>query len=345
MSKKKKRNKIVPVIITVVVLALLISGIILYNYINRYIEVPSGYIGNTSGNNVNHGLFCESDGYIYFSNVYDSNKLYRMKNDLTEAECIRDVPVEFINVHDKKVYFYQTPGGEGQVFGLGGLYGVCYTDITGKEGLNSIDKAIVNSMVLYGDAIYYQSYDAKEGLTLYKASPNIKKKSKEQISTKKILATCPYEGVFLTYNTENGYFLSYFNPDTDSIGLFDEIRAYNICQDGNFLYYMNIDDSYRIYRYDLSTKTQQKITDYTVDTFNVYDGNVFLQKNSETSPALIRINSDGTGEETIAEGNFKNINCTSTYTFFYGFNDGDPVYCCPTYGGSSRMFEPQLKEK
>lgn len=343
MKKKKKKNML-PIIIFVLVLILIVAGVCAYLYVNKYVPVPDRYEGNTSGNLNNRGLFCESDGYIYFSNAYDANKLYKMKNDLTEAECIRDVPVEFINVHDKKVFFYQVPGGENQVFGLGGLYGICYTDITGNAGLNNIDKAIVNSMVLYGDALYYQSYDAKDGLTLYKASPNIKKKQKEQISSKKILVTCPYEGVFLTYNTENSYYLSFFNPDTDSIGLFDDVRAYNIVHDGNYLYYMNIDDKYRIYRYNLSTKTQEKITDYTVDLFNVYDGNVFFQRNSETEPAIIRINSDGSGEQVIAEGNYKNINCTSTYTFFYGLTDKDPVLCCPTNGGSASVFQPVLKK-
>lgn len=343
MKKKKKKNKLATILISIVITIVAIGGIALYLYSNRYIEVPEGYIGNTSGNINNRGLFCESDGYIYFSNAYDASKLYRMKNDLTEAECIRDVPVEFINVHDKKVYFYQTPSGENQVFGLGGIYGVCYTDITGRDGLNSIDKTLINSMVLYGDNLYYQSYDAKDGLTLYKSSPNIKSKSKEQISKKKIFVSCPYEGVFLTYNTDNGYYLSFYNPESDTIGLFDEIRAFNIVHDGNYLYYMNIDDSYRIYRYDLSTKTQQKITDYTVDCFNVYDGNVFFEKNSETTPALMRINSDGSGEQVIAEGFYKNINCTSTYTFFYGMSAKDPVLCVPTYGGAAKVFEYESK--
>lgn len=340
-SKNKKTNKVLPIVITIIVILGLAAAIGTYTYLNRYIPVPDGYVGNTTGNLNNRGLFCESDGYIYFSNPYDMQKLYKMKLDGTEAECIRDVPVEFINVYGKKIYFYQTPGGENQVFGLGGLYGVCYTDIDGKTGLNSMDKAIINSMCLYGDNIYFQNYDAKEGLTLHRISGD--GKVKEKISDKEVFCACPYDGVFLTYNTENGYYLSYYNPSTDSIGLLDQIRAYNIINEGNYLYYMNIDDSYKIYRYNLSSKTQEKLTDYKVDLFNVYGNNIFFQRSSETEPAIMRMNIDGSGEEKIMDGNFSAINCTSTMTFFYNFKDTSRVFYVPTNGGTADLFQPQLK--
>lgn len=337
-----KGKKIISIIISIVVVLLIAAGIGVYTYINRYIPVPDGVIGNTTGNLNNRGLFCESDGYIYFANPYDLNKLYKMKLDGTQAVCIRDVPVEYINVYGNKVYFYQTPGSDNQIFGLGGMYGVGYTDTDGKTGLNSIDKAVVNSMCLYGDNLYYQHYDAKEGLTLYKASGDGKKK--EMISDKEVFLACPYDGVFLTYDTENMYYLSYFNPKTNSMGQFEQVRAHNIIHEGNYLYYMNIDDSYRIYRYNLSSKTQEKLTDYTVDLFNVYGNSIFFQKNSTEEPAIMRMSLDGSNEEKIMDGNFTAINCTSTYTFFYDFNDSTHVYYCPTSGGRAMMFQPELKK-
>ena len=33
-------------------------------------------VGNTAGNLNNGGLFCESDGKVFFANAYDNNALY-----------------------------------------------------------------------------------------------------------------------------------------------------------------------------------------------------------------------------------------------------------------------------
>lgn len=336
------KKRIINTIIIIILVILAGAGIGFYIYSNRYIPIPEGYIGNTTGNLNNRGLFCESDGYIYFANVYDQKRLYKMKTDLTDAECIGNVPAEFINVYDNRVYFYQTPYADNQFFGLGGLYGVCSTDTNGKSGVTTVDKTYVNSMVLYGDNLYYQHYDAGEGLTLYKASGD--GKSKEKISSKEVFVACPYEGTFLTYDKNNMFYLSFYNPENDTMGLYDEIRAYNIIHEGNYLYYMNIDDSYRIYRYSLSTRESEKLTDYTVDLFNVIDNIIFFQKNSETEPALMRMFTDGSNPEVISVGNYSNINCTSTYTFFNSFSEAAPVYCVPTHGGSAFRFDPKEKK-
>lgn len=335
------KKRAIRIIITILSIILIGAGIGLYIYLNRYIPIPDGYIGNTTGNINNRGLFCESDGYIYFSNIYDQKKLYKMKNDLTEAECIGNAPSEFINVYDNRVFFFQTPYSDNQFFGIGGLYGVCTTDTSGKSGLTTIDKSYVNSLILYGDNLYYQHYDTEDGLTLYKATGD--GKEKKQISSKEVFVSCPYDGTFLTYDKNNMYYLSFFNPETDTMGLFADIRAYNIIHEGNYLYYMNIDDSYRIYRYNLSSGENEKLTDYTVDLFNVYENIIFFQRNSETEPALMRMYIDGSNPEVIAIGNYSNINCTSTYTFFHTFSKADPVYCVPTHGGTYSRFEPKMK--
>ena len=50
---------------------ILVAGVITYSVIkSRSIAVPDGVIGNTAGNLLNKGLFCESDGVVYFANPY-----------------------------------------------------------------------------------------------------------------------------------------------------------------------------------------------------------------------------------------------------------------------------------
>lgn len=335
----KKNRKTIGIIIAIIVVMLIIAISVLYYILNRPQEIPNDAVGNTSGNLNNHGLFCEADGYVYFSNSYDQRKLYRMNLDGTEVKCIADVPVEYINVYGNQVFFFQTPGADNQVFGLGGLYGVCSTDTKGKSGMNNINKAIVNSLILYGPNLYYQHYDQAEGLRVYRADPNTKEKV--ELSDKRVFLTTPYNGKFLTYNEENNFFLSAFNPATGQIELVDqEARVYNVIVEGNYVYYMNIDDSYKIYRMNLSNYEKEKITDCTVDLFNVYGDDIFYQRNSSQIPALVHIKANGSNEQVIAEGNYTDINCTSTYTYFYGFGDEAPIYRVPTSGGNAETFKP-----
>lgn len=334
-----KKSSPVGIIIFILVLIAIAGGVVFYTIKNRPQKIPDGAIGNTSGNLNNRGLFCESDGYIYFSNAYDQRKLYKMKDDGTELECIGDVPAEFINVYGNQVFFYQTPEADNQVFGLGGLYGVCSTDTDGKSGMNNIDKTIVNSLILYGPNLYYQHYDKAEGLRLYKADPNTEKK--EEISDKRVFVTTPYNGKFLTYNEDIGYYLSAFNPDSRQFELVDQnTRVYNVIYDGRYVYYMDIDESYLIYRMNLSDYRKEKLTDCRVDLFNVYGDNIFYQKNSETDPGIYHMRADGSNPQLILEGNYTNINCTSTYTYFYPYGDASIIYRVPTNGGAAEVFRP-----
>lgn len=331
-------KKFISILITVLVLLALIGGVAAYIILNRPQRIPPDAVGNTSGNLNNHGLFCESDGYVYFSNPYDSRKLYRMTLDGSDLECICDVAVSFINVYGNEVYFYQEPGGGSQMYGLGGMYGVCKTNTTGTKGLDSLDKTVLNSLVLVGEDLYYQHYDAAEGLTLYKTDRDGKEKTK--ISDKEVFTACPYQGAFLCYNTDNMYYLSAFNPKTDSMLLLGDIRAYNIIKEGDYIYFMNIDDDYKIYRCDSAGQNPEKLTDYRVDLFNVYGNNIFFQKNSEDAPAIMKMDTNGGNEIEIMPGNFTDINCTSTYTYFYGFGESAPLYRVPTNGASAQVFDP-----
>jgi len=340
MAKKKKKNKTLGIIIAVIILVIAVIGISVYVIANKKNPVPEGVIGNTSGNLNNRGLFCEYDGYVYFSNSYDHKKLYKMKADGTEAKRIADVPVEFINVYDKTIYFYQTPGADNQIFGLGGLYGVCYTDINGKSGMNLYDKAICNSLCLYGPKLYYQHYNAEQGLTLWAVDVN--SGEKEAISEKEVLVTTPINGKFMTYNPEIGYYLSQFNPQTNQYELYDQdTRVYNVVTEGNYVYYMNIDDSYRIYRMDLSNYNKTKISDYKVEMFNIIGDYIYFQKSDPENPAIMRMKADGSELEEIDTGNYTNINCTSEYTYYYGFGDDSPIYRIANRpGASAEMFVP-----
>ena len=46
-----------------------------------------------------------------------------------------------------------------------------------------------------------------------------------------------------------------------------------------YLYYMNVDDKYALYRYSTADGSNEKLTSDRVDVFNVYGNSIFYQKN------------------------------------------------------------------
>ncbi len=78
-----------------VIVILALGGLLFFSYWSKRVPSnPDGTLGNTAGNLLNKGLFCESDGKIYFVNPYDGNTLYSMNPDETQPEKITTVGVQ-----------------------------------------------------------------------------------------------------------------------------------------------------------------------------------------------------------------------------------------------------------
>ena len=68
-------NKKIKIIIPVIIVCIAILAI--YHYFSTRIHFNDSYVnGNTSGNLYNAGLFCESNGEIFFSNLADNGMFY-----------------------------------------------------------------------------------------------------------------------------------------------------------------------------------------------------------------------------------------------------------------------------
>ena len=71
---KKTRNIIIGTLS-----ALLLLTLFILSMLSQRIKMNTGNVtGNTAGNLNNSGLFCERNGIVYFSNLYDNGCLYSM---------------------------------------------------------------------------------------------------------------------------------------------------------------------------------------------------------------------------------------------------------------------------
>lgn len=324
------RKNILIFTITDVVLALLF----LLSYFTGRITMNDEYTsGNTPGNLNNGGFFCESDGRVYFANAYDNNCLYSMNPDETDMQKLSNSSVSSINAAGKYLYFSMTSGsGKSGGDGLGYMMqtsGIYRSNLKGKSVVN-LERCHIVSMQLCGNYLYYEKYDNSAGTSLDKI--RIDKKDKQTIANEIINPNCYVNGKIYYQGTAKDHYLHALDVSTDKDSVVWQGNIWNpIVQDG-YVYYMDVSENYRLCRYSLSGGVVEVLTNERIDMFNVYRNYIYYQVSSADTPALKRMMTDGSSQELVMEGVFQNINITSNYVYFNGFNESVPVYKTSTFG-------------
>lgn len=334
---KKRLSIIIPVSICILIILLAVL-----NTISKKIpQNPIGTIGNLAGNLNNMGMFCEDDGVIYFSNLDDNHYLYSMNLDGTNLKRLAEVPAAYINAAGDYLYFYYDDQGDAKFMGVAGnMHGIYRISKKGKDDLTCLDRCVSGIACLVDNTIYYQHYDNNEAMTFYSSS--LDGKNKGQVLKTIVNPSCVINSTIYYPDTDDNFYLNRYTPGATTGSKYSDTRMYNPIPSGNYIYYMSVDNDYCLYRYELSSGESVKITSDRVDTFNVYDNMIFYQRNKK--PALIAVMTDGSDAKIVAEGNFKNINCTSEYTYFTSFHD-DTVYRTPThYAEYVEEFSPMTAE-
>lgn len=291
-------------------------------------------IGNTAGNLYNDGLFCEDDGKVYFSNVYDDNSMYVMNPDETDIKKISKINSKWINAEGNYLYFYQASDGAAAIAGFGGrMMGLYRTKKDGSDG-KCLDKTPCGTIALAGNDIYYEHYTntGKEGMTLYKISTN--KKDQKQVAKEIIDPSCVVmKGIY--YAGMNGdHNMYYLDLDTGNSNEVFNGSVWNpvVLSDANTFYYMKVDDDYKIHRASIFSGEDIAITDCRVDCFNVTDSYIYYQKNDKEEPAIMRCGLNGENPEVIMPGNYTSINATSRYVYFIPYGTSGQMFRTPVSG-------------
>lgn len=321
------KNKIILAVILICFIALC-SAFGVYTYMQNSIpENPAGTTGNTAGNLYNNGLFCESDGYVYFANPYDSNTLYSMRSDETEIKKLIAIQASSINADGKYLYYYQ--GGSGGGAGLGFLIsttGVYRTQKTRPSNSECLDRILGKYVVLADNTVYYTCAD--ETLTTNRI--DIDGENKDVFLEDDILPVSLYNSTFYFSNSNNLHLTSLNLKTGQSRQVLNE-DLYMPIVDGNIVYGIDIHDNYSLVRVSLTNGSKTVLDNARVDLINVTDNYIYYQTSGNT-PQLKRISKSGTNTEVVAEGTYNNINATSNYVYFTAFNSSIPVYKTPVSG-------------
>lgn len=318
-------------IIVVVTLAAVLGLIMVITFLNRRVSMnDESVLGNTAGNLYNDGLFCEYDGKVYFANAYDDGTLYCMNVDESDIRKLSNSQVKYINAAGKYLYYYQTNStAQSGLSFIRRINGLFRTSLKGKKPVClSRDSALTTKLV--GNYIYYQHYDKQTAVTLRKIK--IDKTDDVEVADYVINPACCEDGIIYFNGTEDDHNLYALDTRTDQISMLLEANLWNpIVQDG-YVYYMDVDNNYRLCRQSLSTQEVEVLSQERLEFFNLYDNIIYYQTNSDTAPALKRVMTDGSNDETVAPGIYHGINITSQYVYFMPFETDIPMYKTSTFG-------------
>lgn len=324
----RNQKNILILSITGVILIVLLVLAILSSRIPMNDELITG---NTPGNLNNGGYFCEMDGRVYFANAYDNFALYSMNPDETDLVKFNDGAVSSINAAGNYLYYSQSSGstesgGIGSAVHISGIY---RSNLKGKSVV-SLDRCNIVSMQLCGNYLFYEKYDKQVGTSLTKV--RIDKKDMQTVAEGIINPNCCVNGKIYYNGTAEDHYLHALDVSTGRDAVIWQGNIWNPIVQGDYVYYMDVGEDYRLCRYNLTSSVVEVLTNDRIDMFNVYDNYIYYQVSSADSPALKRMMTDGSSQELVREGVYQNINITSEYVYFNSFNESTPVYKTYTYG-------------
>ena len=333
-------KKRLPIII-IAVLVVVFAGLGFYSHQKSKIKYNTSYVnGNTAGNLYNAGLFCEKNGTVYFANPDDDYRLYSMDTNGNHLKKLSYDRVMYINADDHYVYYVRNNENNGTGFDFFSYArnSLCRIDQNG-ENTKILDKDPCLYASLVGNYIYYLHYDDKDATTLYKIG--IDGEGRKKVYSPYIF-TCSTLGQYIyTSGTESDGAIYQLDTASDSLSKVYECNSFKpiVTSDDN-VYYMDVDQNNALVHTNMKSGHPVTLTKDSLDLYNVYGSSIFYQRYSEDNPALCMIKNDGSGYQELAQGNYSNINVTSSYIYFTDFKTKE-VFCTPTdHPGTLTAFHP-----
>lgn len=328
----KKKNQLIICIAFFIVLFAFLGGIL---FLSSYVpKNPEGTVGNTAGNLNNWGLFCEYDGVVYFSNSYAGGSLYSMTPDESDLRQLNSVKARNILAGGKYLYYFQT-GAASNASGFGQLDGMKSFDrcsLTGKN-TTALTSDVVTTAQLVDNSLYLMT-TFNSGVAF--KSMGIDGEHEAVLAEYIINPACAKDGTIYYNGTVEEHYLYALNTSTHVAEVIWQGNLWYPIVEGDYVYYMDVANNYRICRYSFSQNVIEILCDERVDCFNVGSGYIYYQTNG-TTPQLKCMRVDGSEAKVIADGIYTHINMTSKYVYFQEFGNNTTMYHSPL---GSNSYEP-----
>lgn len=337
------KKHIFRIILIVAILAIIIFAVV--HYFQSKIKYNEGYVnGNTAGNLYNSGMFCESNGTVFFANPDDEYRLYSMDPNGDNLKKLCNDSVMSINADEHYVYYVRSNSNSEQQFPYIAVNtnSLCRIDRKGGE-VTILDRDPSLYALLIGNYVYYMHYDEHDASTLYRIG--IDGKDKEQLADY-AMYTCNAFGQYFYYNgmQQDGKLYRYDTATNTATEVYDCNCYKPIVTNDNNAYYLDVNQNNALVHTNLEFDNPITLTTDSIDTYNVYGSYIYYQRYSETSPALCMIKNDGTEFSVLAYGNYSNICVTSHYIYFTDFKTKEVRYTSTSNPGEIKSFHPGVIE-
>lgn len=310
-------------VIAIIAAAVLVCGGFLgfHIYRNRMVWNEEGAIGNTSGNLLNGGLFCEGDGVIYFSNPSDDGNLYSMDMECGNFKKLYNDKAAEINyagnylVYSRKNYQKASINGEMMAFNTKGLYRL---QLHNKK-VKCFYNGALGVVSLYGNDVFYQHYTDQEGIRLYSVRLDGEKNEQKEDSSMNPSAI-RNQKIYYASDTETGMF-TWDIVTKERIGI-SGMNYYGCLLAEDSIYTLDLQNGYSIVRMDLDGEHAETVVDEMCSVFNVSeDGDyIYYQVDDGKNACLKCKNLDNGKVMVIREGNYNRIHLIGQYIFFADYS-------------------------
>lgn len=283
--------------------------------IKCYLDTVDGYgAGNTSGNINNNGIVAlDANGFIYYSNSWDKEKLYKMGFDGVFNKKISEDKAQYINIAQDYIYYSNYSNG-------GKLY---KSELDGsKSQLLVDDKAAY--ITLSGDYIYYSNHS--DGGKLYR----VKKDGSDAIKNhgNPVTNASTGEVAYISIDGEWIYYINHLdghkpyviNKDGTYKGKLSDEYATSLQVYGDSVYYCSGGGVISKVKKD-GTGGIVRIKGTASEINKGFHINVFDEwlyySNSEDKNKLYKIKTDGSGEKVkLSEDSVGYINVAAGYIYY-----------------------------
>lgn len=287
-------------------------------------QVPSDYTpGNTAGNLYNRGLFCESDGILYFSNIAEDGALYQMNLDGSGLKLVTDDKVRFLNADEDFLYYScANHAKENTMVSFLSFYN------TGlfRMKKNGNDKVMLESeacglTILAGEEMLYQRYTTSTAINLYTISTD--KGNKKQLTKNAILPACIEDGILYYSNVEGDHAIYTMDLKTKKTSLYYDGNTMMPMLMDNYLYFVSLSDGYALCRVDRDSWEKEILVEDFISTYNITeDGRYLIYQIDGGDHNRIEYLDLVTGQTTLLkEGDYKSIHTTSIGVFFLDYEE------------------------
>ena len=337
--KTKRRD----ILIFIIVIAVAITVLIFYKSRSRFSYNNDFVNGNFPGNLYNGGYFCESDDLIYFSNPQDDYALYSMNQEGKQLTKLTTDYATYINADANHVYYIRNNSSGSAKTSLfqWGMNGLCRIAKSGGDpDILETDPCIY--ACLCGNYLYYLHYSEEDGTTLYKI--NIDGNEREEVLSAAYIM-CDAVGKYIYYSgVEQDHNLYRLDTTTDTSTLIYTGNTYNPILSGDSIYFMDCDNNYCLSKVDIKSGEKTIVIPDRVDCYNMNNAAIFYQKNDAEYPELCKASLDSSSVETLASGNYAELNLTSDSLYFKRFQNDSVIYRMSLSTNEIKPFEPGIIE-